>query len=72
MSYYVYVDDPTSRARVHLGSCRFCNEGRGMKDTRLPDNRWSPAFPDREFANAWARATEKRDVGECPCVARGQ
>ena len=65
MSYWVYVDDVTSMAKVHLGSCGFCNYGRGMKDTRLPDNHWSEGFADRETANAWAKATGKRDVAEC-------
>ena len=65
LSYYVHEDDATSMAKVHLGACSFCNHGRGMKDTRLPDNRWHGPFPDRESANGRARATRKRDVAEC-------
>ena len=65
MSYYVYEDDVTSMSKVHLGTCSFCNHGRGMKDTRLPDSRWHGPFPDYESAMAAAVATGKRDVGEC-------
>ncbi|MXY60357.1 MAG: hypothetical protein F4Y96_07980 [Chloroflexi bacterium] len=70
MSYYVYIDDPTNRARVHAGACGHCNYGQGKKDHRLPDNRWEGPFKDREAAWAAVIRAGKRDVGKCPCVAR--
>ena len=38
MSYWVY-EYPTNRVRIHRATCSLCNSGRGMKGSRLPDNR---------------------------------
>lgn len=43
-TYYVYEDDPTSTAKIHRADCCYCNNGRGIKDTRLSDNRWHGPF----------------------------
>ena len=33
--YWIYVDDITSRARIHEGSCSHCNYGKGVRGSRL-------------------------------------
>ena len=65
MEYWVYVDDPTNRARVHKAACRFCNRGQGMKASRLPDNRWHGPFATKGQAVDKARITGRLDVRRC-------
>lgn len=64
-TWWVYEDDPTRRARVHLGECPHCNHGRGRKDTRLPNNRWHGAFATLDAAVEKALNTPARDVAGC-------
>lgn len=61
----MYVDDPTSKARVHLASCRYCNNGQGVKDSRLPDNRWLGPFSNPDGAASVAVRENKRDTKPC-------
>ena len=44
MDYWLYVDDVENSARIHKGSCSWCNHGAGVKKSRLPDNRWLGPF----------------------------
>ena len=39
MTYWVYEDGPTNRVRVHMATCNRCNDGQGVRGSRLPDNR---------------------------------
>ncbi len=63
-AYWLYVDDPTNRTRVHTGACRFCNHGAGVKGSRLPDNRWHGPVALAD-AVAKARRIGKRDAAGC-------
>ena len=64
--YWVYEDRPTSRARVHEGTCRYCNDGEGMGRGRIEaENEWYGPFVSREEAFRRAGATGQRDVRGC-------
>ena len=64
--YWVYEDRPTSQARVHRGTCHYCNHGDGMGRGRIEkDNEWYGPFGSREDAFRRAEATGQRDVRGC-------
>ena len=64
--YWVYEDRPTSRARVHEGTCRYCNHGEGMGRGRIEaENEWYGPFVSREDAFRRAGATGQGDVRGC-------
>ena len=64
--YWVYEDRPTSRARVHEGTCRYCNHGDGMGKGRIEaENEWYGPFVSREDAFRRAGATGQGDVRGC-------
>jgi len=66
VGYWVYEDRPTSRARVHEGTCRYCNHGEGMGRGRIEaENEWYGPFVSREDAFRRAGATGQRDVRGC-------
>ena len=73
--FWVYEDDPTNRARVHRGDCRFCNHGKGVRTERDLNNRWHGPFSTCGDAFAAMRRLGKRDTGgcgaccPCPCDA---
>lgn len=64
-TYWVYEDGPTNRARIHKAACRFCNDGRGLHISRLPDNRWIGPLESAEVALEVALDTERKDIAEC-------
>jgi hypothetical protein len=64
-TWYVYEDDPTSHARIHVGDCSRCNHGKGIRETRLPNNRWSKAFTTLDAAIEHALSTRAKDVAGC-------
>ncbi len=64
-AYWVYEDDPTNRARVHKATCGYCNQGRGLHGSRLPDNRWHGPFLTREEAYSRLRATGRSNADGC-------
>ncbi len=70
MSYWVYENwVAESKAVIHLGSCRFCNEGTGTgRNVRGDQNgKWHGAFGSVDEADVAARRTG-RPVRSCRCV----
>ena len=65
VAYWVYEDGPTNRARIHKATCRFCDNGRGLHGSRLPDNRWIGPLESSEVALEVALDTERKDIAEC-------
>ena len=65
VTYWVYEDKPTNRTRIHKAACRFCNDGRGLHGSRLPDNRWIGPLESVEVAMEVAQDTERKDIAEC-------
>ncbi len=60
--FWVYEDAPASRARVHRGSCDYCNPGGQRNES---ENRWYGPFPSREMAFVAMMAKGKRDARGC-------
>ena len=71
MTYWVYEDDVTKWVRIHEASCRDCNDGRGRKGTRLPDNRWHGPFESQQAAIEKARSLNRKDTAGCGNCLRG-
>ena len=65
VAYWVYEDGPTNQTRIHKATCRFCNDGRGLHGSRLPDNRWIGPLESAEVALDVAMDTERKNIAEC-------
>ena len=65
VGYWVYEDDVTDNARVHKGTCGFCNHGRGIRGTRRSDNRWIGPFETESEAHRQALRTGRSGVRGC-------
>ena len=70
MSWWVYEDDVTKHVRVHEAARGHCNEGRGHRGSRLPDNRWHGTFRTMQAAIDKALSTGHEDVGGCGVCLR--
>lgn len=62
MSFVVYVNHPTSKARIHESMCRHY-QNREKEDTR--NGFWSKKFKTFEEAKAYARASGKKVKDSC-------
>lgn len=65
-TFWVYENWPNNCATVHLGSCAFCNDGRGMHgEAATANGEWLGPFSTG--AEAWARAekTKRREIRRC-------
>ncbi len=71
MRFYVYINEPTNKARIHVAECAFCNDGEGMVRDKSPYNgRWcGPFFSDREAVTC-AKNSGKADIRWCKWCAR--
>jgi hypothetical protein len=70
MSYWVYENwVAESKAVIHMGSCRFCNDGAGTGRNVRGDRNgtWHGAFASLDEADAAALSTG-RPVRSCRCV----
>lgn len=70
MGYYVYENWTTKQARVHTGSCSYCNRGQGTRRQDSGRNgRWLPSpgipFTMREEPFQRAKATGWENVKGC-------
>ena len=63
--YWVYEDEITKSARIHLASCSYCNDGMGKKGVRLPDNRWHGPFETERDAIDKAQSTGQPNAKGC-------
>ena len=63
--YYGYEDDPTNSAKIHFADCSYCNNGAGVKGTRLSDNRWHGPFTTLQEAEEVAQRTKKKNISKC-------
>ena len=52
MGYHVKVIPPSGRARIHVGTCKFCRDGQGMEnqDKGGGPTYWHPAYPTPGFS----------------------
>lgn len=62
MPYVVYVNKPTSKARVHSADCR---EYQSRQQDSTPNGYWTQIFPNFESAWKYAQSTGKRNIDSC-------
>jgi hypothetical protein len=64
--FYVFCSFPGQRARVHLGACRYCQNGLGVHhEFRLGFTSWEGPFPTLAEAEAKMATFNFDDVGRC-------
>ena len=67
MTYWVYENIPLRRTRIHLSSCSFCRDGRGIHGggTR-PSGAWFGPFETIQEAERLAASRKRLDNQKCP------
>lgn len=69
-SFWVYVNEPHDKARVHQALCGHCNEGEGVAPERLASNgQWLGPF-NMELAKHTALQSGKTNIRWCGHCAR--
>jgi hypothetical protein len=64
--YWVYENWIQNRARVHRGTCGFCNHGRGIQESTSEERgRWHGPFADRAAAVAHMNQLGRADSRPC-------
>jgi hypothetical protein len=73
MSYYVYDNWTINKARVHRGSCSYCNEGRGIHaNPSGRSSRWHGPYDSVPKADQKARSLKREITDHCrSCVPAG-
>jgi hypothetical protein len=67
MTYWVYENIPLRRTRVHLGSCSFCRDGRGIHGGgKRPSGAWYGPFDTVQEAERLAASRKRLDNQKCP------
>jgi hypothetical protein len=58
MAFFVMVNRPMKRARIHAGDCKYCRDGQGQEQNKGAGRTcWHPAYPEpgyRTVSEAWA------------------
>ncbi len=66
MNFWVYENKIGKRARIHLATCRYCNDGQGVGgDQSNDDDEWHGPFSSFEAADAKATDLPHSDVRPC-------
>jgi hypothetical protein len=61
MKYYVYVNKPTSKARIHW-ACGYCNDDNAKRRTK--NGEWHK-FNTLKEAEGFVRKSNKKHVSKC-------
>jgi len=70
MSYYVYDNWTINKARVHRGSCSYCNDGRGIHSNPSGKNsKWHGPFATVAEADATAMSLKRAIADHCKSCA---
>jgi F-type H+-transporting ATPase subunit beta len=66
MTFWIYENKIGKRARIHTGSCRYCNNGKGVGgDASNDDDVWHGPFASFAAAQAVASGLPHSDVRPC-------
>jgi len=71
VSYYIYENWQAGphKAVVHLASCAFCNDGRGLAGGSDPKHgKWHGPYSSLNAARSAQAALHPKVVKECRCV----
>jgi hypothetical protein len=64
--YYVYENWHRKRGRIHLGSCAYCNEGRGFQpDDSGRNGKWHGPFSRNDAFTTVKRLQKDADIQPC-------
>ena len=64
--FYVYENWTIDRARVHKGSCSYCNDGKGVQVADSGRNgKWRGPFVERKTAFDILAKLGRADAGAC-------
>lgn len=67
--YYIYENWTHDRARIHVGGCGYCNDGRGTQAGSSPRNgKWHGPL-SRNDAFLLATKLKRADTKACPNCA---
>lgn len=70
MTFYVYENWTHKRARIHKGSCGYCNDGRGTQPSDSGKNgKWHGPYEDRAKALDVAARLKQADTKVCGTCA---
>ena len=72
MKYYIYENWVNQSATIHVGACRFCNNGRGLADGSDPKHAaWHGPFDSLEYARRRQKSMKAKVNKKCGhCVNR--
>ena len=66
MTYWIYENFGSKRARIHASDCRYCNDGAGVGgDATNDDDKWHGPFDDYASASVAAEALGQKDTRPC-------
>ena len=66
MSFWIYENFGSKRARIHASDCRYCNNGAGVGgDATNDDDKWHGPFAAFAEADAAAKALGQKDTRAC-------
>ena len=66
MDFWVYEHFSNKRARIHTGTCRYCNHGQGVGgDQSNDDDKWHGPFNSFEEADKHAASLGQKDTRPC-------
>ena len=66
MPHWIYEHSGNHRARIHLGTCRHCNDGAGrIGAAKEPRRRWHGPYDTRRAARAKMKAFDYDDMKDC-------
>lgn len=65
-SYFVYENWTGRHARIHRGTCRYCNHGKGLRPQSAGQNgEWYGPFATKDQASKKLKEMNYRDTQDC-------
>jgi hypothetical protein len=66
MQYWIYENWTHERARLHIGSCSHCNEGKGSQaSSSVRNGQWHGPFDNLSEADRTMAALRRSDSSYC-------
>jgi len=73
MGLWIYESFIAKRARIHLGSCRYCNDGDGVGGNKdNDDDKWHGPFDTFAEAESMAKSLNQKDTKPCGVCKPGK
>ncbi len=72
MNYYLYDNDSDRKVRVHIGSCKYCKEGKGIKSIPQSASGWHGPFDTLTAAKEVAQSLQRKDTRTCATCLDGK